>query len=511
MGLGHVCVRRRRLPLSAAGLIAVASCATVDPRPDFDKAAAELSQVSGRELAYRPDDEAAVAARVEALLEGGLTLDEAVEVSLLNNPSLQAAFMDVGVARSDVVQAGLLSNPTLGLGTRFPARGGLANLDATIAQNIADLWRLPARRRAAENDLDGAILNLARRAADVATESKGAYYRAVGLAQVHAIALENLTTANELQQIAVAQRQAGVAADMDVNFARSAVLDAELETEAARLAAADARRDLARILGITDDPERLTLSDALPDAPMAGLDATAIIRLAKHARLDVRAARHAVASAAARLAVERRSVFGNVSLGLAMERDDRPSKDRRNLLAETVGDSIRAGAPTLPAGEGNEREHTDFIIGPRIDLEVPLFDQNQAGIARAYYEWRRAVKTREAIERPVENEVRGAVDRAQTAWRLVTLYRDQSLPLAERNVALSREAFRAGRTSLLGVLEAQRFLLTTRRRYVEAWQSAARTIPELERVSATPIGRITADDGNGENKPADAGASGGTR
>ena len=39
----------------------------------------------------------------------------------------------------------------------------------------------------------------------------------------------------------------------------------------------------------------------------------------------------------------------------------------------------------------------------------------------------------------VGQEVRGAADRALTAWRLVQKFRDQSIPLAQSNLELSRE------------------------------------------------------------------------
>ena len=45
---------------------------------------------------------------------------EAIQVCLLNNPGLQAAFLDIGMARADVVQSGLLSNPSLTALVRFP-------------------------------------------------------------------------------------------------------------------------------------------------------------------------------------------------------------------------------------------------------------------------------------------------------------------------------------------------------------------------------------------------------
>ena len=70
-------------------------------------------------------------------------------------------------------------------------------------------------------------------------------------------------------------------------------------------------------------------------------------------------------------------------------------------------------------------------------------------------EIRQARKSFQALERAVTQEVDGAVDQAQTAWKLASLYRDQFLPLAESSLDLSRESYRAGKAPFLTVLEAQ--------------------------------------------------------
>ena len=97
------------------------------------------------------------------------------------------------------------------------------------------------------------------------------------------------------------------------------------------------------------------------------------------------------------------------------------------------------------------------------------------------------------------------VDRAMTAWRLMQMYRDQSIPLSQGNLDLSREAYRAGRASFLSVLEAQRFFLETRRGFVEASQSAAMMIPELERTIGLPFDRFLAEVKNATEPDQDGG------
>ncbi|MFQ5422666.1 MAG: TolC family protein [Phycisphaerae bacterium] len=472
----------------------IAGCAIVDPDFDYERVAEHIEKATGQTDVYRPGDEAVVGRHVERLLQDGLTVIEAVQICLLNNPSLQAGFLDVGMARADVVQSGLFSNPSLSVALRLPAGGGLANIDGGIAQNIADLWQIPVRRRAAGRWLDKTILEIARAAADLAADAKVAYYATVSTRQLLEISQENLGIARELLDFAVARQKAGAGTVLDVNLSRSAVAEAELALESARLKAADAARRLATLMGLTTDADALVLVDGLPETPSEGPDPDALIALAWRWRLDLRSARQALSAAAARLAEQNRLIVPSVEVGVALERDVRQRQGGRKLLAETARASIAGGGLTAPEiqprSERQRNKRKDFIIGPSIGLALPIFDQNQAQIAKASYAHARAAKVLESLERASSQEIRSAVDRARTAWRIVRLYRDRFIPLAQSNLDLSRKSYRVGKTSFLAVLEAQRFFLDSRSRYTEASRSAALMVPELERAVGLPIDQL---------------------
>lgn len=456
---------RRVVICSCVVLLATMGCASVDPSADYEQAVTRISEATGRTSMYRPDHDAAIEARVDSLLCGGLTADEAVEVAILNNPRLQATWMNIGMARADFVQAGLLSNPSLGGSLRFPSGGGLANFEAAIAQNIADLWRIPARKRAAGADLEQTILNLARQAADLTADARIAYYRAVGATELHQVAHENLTIARQLLELAVGRQEAGAGTELDVNLSQGEVLEAELAVEAARLDLDESRRTLARLLGLAFDPQTLGLVDELPTAFDGHFEAERVIEHARQKRLDIRAAERAVAAAEAGLREERVRVWPLAELGVSAERGERKSLSSSD-------------------------EGTDFVIGPTWELELPLFDQNQAQIAKAEFAHEQARRELESVGREATQDVRGACDRLATAWSIARLYADRSIPLARRSLELSREAYNAGRASFPAVLEAQRFYLDTRRRSIEALAEAAVRIPELERAAASPLSEL---------------------
>jgi len=488
--------------ISAVMLVAVPfaasqGCAAVDPRIDYDRAARHVADATGYENIYRPGAEEAVDARLNEILAGGLTAREAVEVCLLNNRRLQAAFFDVGMARADLVQSGLLSNPSLGVSVRFPAGGGLANVEAGLAQNIAELWQIPQRKKAAEHELEKAILELAQLASELARRSTTAYFKTVAAEERHKLAAENLALAQDLLGLAETRQQAGAGTELDVNLSRAVSVEAELALEATRLDAAEARRELATLLGTGRPASEIALVTPLPEAPSELPDAERLVHVALEARLDVRAARQALSSALARLEQEYRRIFPTLEFGFELERDARKSEGGRDILADTARSSIAGGRLTAPEIQprSDRDKDTDFIIGPSVSLELPLFDQNQAQIARAKYAYEQAARALDALERETVHEVHGAVNRSLTAWRMLAVYRTRTIPLAENNLDLSREAYKAGRASFLSVLEAQRFFLGTRRRYVEAAERAALTIPELERAIGVPFDQLISGGG----------------
>ncbi len=484
------------------GVLAVlGGCATVNPQHDYDRVGQRVIEATGQERIYRPEDDELVDELVEGLTQDGISADEAAQISLLNNPSLHAAFLDVGMARADAVQAGLFSNPFVGVSARFPDGGGLANIEASIAQNIAELWQIPIRKRAAERSLDATILDLARTAAEIAADAKAAYYTAVGTDERFRIAQENFDIAKNLLELALARQEAGAANELDVNLSRGIALDSKIEVERARLAGADARRELATILGFTSDGDALVLADPLPTESPETPNPESLVLLAKVWRLDIQTAQQAVAAAQALLEYEYQRVWPVIELGLALERSERTSQGGRDIAADTARASIANGSLTAPEiqprSERRSEKGQDVIFGPSLGVELPIFDQNQAQIAKAQYALQQARKTLDALDRAVTQEVRSAVDRAITSWRLMRMYRDQSIPLAQDNLDLSREAYRAGRASFLSVLEAQRFFLEARLGYVEASQSAATMIPVLERTIGLPFDRFLSE----VNKP----------
>jgi len=299
------------------------------------------------------------------------------------------------MARADVVQARLFMNPTPGLAFMFPEGGGLAQFDMGLAQNIADLWMIPAGSSAAQHDLDRVLLEAAHESVEITNGAKLAYFNAVAAKRTFEVSQDNLKLVERLLDVTTSRQEAGAVGELDVNLVRGLVLRAQVEVHNARLASATDRRTLATLMGIDRDADDLQLTDPLPEPTTKTPDPERMVDIARLSRLDLRAAHDVVSAAEDRVKLEYAKVFQNVEIGFQLEREARRAQPGRNFLADTARASIANGqlsAPEIQSRSQRRREvsqQIEAILGPSLSVTLPVFDQNQAQIAEPNSHFRR--------------------------------------------------------------------------------------------------------------------------
>ena len=123
-------------------------------------------------------------------------------------------------------------------------------------------------------------------------------------------------------------------------------------------------------------------------------------------------------------------------------------------------------------------------------MTLPIFDQNQAQIAKAYYLYQQNLKAYEELYLNIAQDIRMAADRTETAAGNVVFYRDEIVPQAERNLTFARDSYNAGQTSILALLEAQRLLLAAKQNYIEVRLEAASAVADMEAAIGVSTDRI---------------------
>lgn len=489
----------RPLPVAILSLLlacgAFPGCASVDPRADYQNtqnAIAEHTGVSADALQI----ENLVAEKTKDLLENGLSVNEAVEVALLNNPGFAALFQDIGVSRAEVVQSQLLSNPSLSLLIKFPEGGGRSSIDLGLAQELVDLWQIPVRRKIAEAQLQQTVAGVVHRAVELAGEVKTQYYRVLALQMTEAAMRESLALAEKSVALVQTQHQAGAVSQLDVNLAKVGAIDVRLALMALERQRRLADIDLVRVLGLMDGERTWRLSDTLPmPEQLPSLDLA--ISTARRERMDVRMAEYQVSRTEDQLLQEHLKVFPSISAGFGLERTDRRALPGRTVLADTARDSLRNGQLTAPniqtkaERDFERRQIIDLLMGPSLDITLPVWDQNQAQIAKARFQVEQKRKQLEDVLQTVRKAVEQAWIAADQSAALVRYFREEALPVAEQTTKSGREVYEKGEQSILFLLETQDSLVMRRRGFVEALGDYAVALAELERAVGGRLETLT--------------------
>ncbi len=449
-----------RAAIVCLGVATLSGCASESLRPDFEEARQLILDSTGQAEVYDPQQPPLSGDQLRAALADGLDLDEALRLALLNNRSLQAGFMGLGIARADYVQAGLLENPTLGLAFLFPAGGGGTRLAADLAANVLELWQIPHRQAAAEAQQDQRVLELGRLAGTLVADVQLAYYESVAATN----SLELMRSSAELaREAAQASRQLvalGLATELEGSLAQDQALRSQLSAQQAQQARSSSARRLASLLSLTLDlsevPLTTELATALLDPSAPPWQRDELVSHARRTRLDLSALAAAVAAAEARIALEDSRAYPEIRGGLSYEQPE-------------------TGDPT------------DHLLGPALEIELPVFDDKQAGRSRARFELEQLRRLYEALDADLQQAVRSAADRYTLALESAQFVRQELEPSTAQAVQLARQAYDAGSMTLPQLLELRAVLVQTQTSTQAALLEVARARVELERELGGPL------------------------
>ena len=122
-----------------------------------------------------------------------------------------------------------------------------------------------------------------------------------------------------------------------------------------------------------------------------------------------------------------------------------------------------------------------------VGIGLPLFSRNQGEIAQSIATTAQLRAERDARQRTVENEVFGTLARIDARRKQSDAYRQRLVPTASDLEALAEESYRAGRTSVLSVLDAQRSLRDLRREALQAALELQFAVADLEELLGTSL------------------------
>jgi outer membrane protein TolC len=375
------------------GMGDVASGVAREAGPDAGK---RVVKITSAEQAQRVKDQ------VAALLAQPLTADAAVQVALLNNRELQAAYNDLGVSEADYVQASLPPNP--GMSLMSVAGTGVANVEFRLIEDILTLITLPRRTAIAAEHFAHARHRAIATTLRLAADTRKAQIRAVAAQQQVGFLDRARATVDAAVRLNAKLGEAGGGDQLDQ--AELAAFYAELSAKLgqARLTARRERETLVRLIGAWGSDTGFALPAELPalagdPESLATVEVEAINR-----RIDLIMGRHDVVALAKSLSLTQATRYVSM-LQLA----GIFNTESANMLTNSNTTINRGGAG--------------------IDLQIPIFDTGEARERRAREAYMAALNRLAARAVDARSEARIAYETYRGTYDIAKFYRDRVLPL----------------------------------------------------------------------------------
>ncbi|GMQ81110.1 MAG: TolC family protein [Rhodothermia bacterium] len=394
---------------------------------------------------------------------GSISLRDAIALSLLNNPELQAFGWEVRAAEARTIQAALFPNPEIGVELEnFAGTGPINGLDVSdVTVSLSQLVELGGdrlkRKRVAslETDLAGWDYETVR--LDVLTETTQAFASVLASQERLALADSLTQLARRVFKTVSARVNAGKVSPLEKTRAQIILSSARIENELAVKDLLAKRVQLSatwgsptalfdRVVGdyyLVTRPPRLDVIYALVDRNPE------IVRWA-----DEMALRHSV---------------------IALEK------------ARGIPD------PVLFAGPRRIRELGETALTAGISIPLPFFDRNQGAIREAKYRLRVTEALQRATEVGTRRRLSDAFQSLDAAYTEIELLSADILPAARENFTGVQIGYTNGKIDLLSVLDAQRTLFETTNQYIDVLDAYHTSLADVERLIATPLSTLQND------------------
>jgi outer membrane protein TolC len=342
-------------------------------------------------------DQHLIAERVAELMQKYLDVEQAVQIALLNNKSLQADLFELGISEADMVQAGRLPNPRFSM--LYARNNGDYKIEQALTFNIFSLLTMPKLVEIERLNFEQTKQQVAIKVLQVAYQTRQAYFNAVAANQQYSYSLQVKTSAEASAEMAKRMVKAGNWNQLELAREQGFYAEAALDVLEAQQKSIVAKESLARLLGMSAN--QLTLQSRLPDLPKTLTEPEQFTKQAFAERLDLQAARLRTENMAKRLGLSKTTRFINV---------------------------LEIGPARVLEGSRNDA----YKKGVDIAFELPLFDWGSAKVARAEASYMQSVNEAAYIANNAQSEIREAYGYYQTSYDIAKQYADEIVPLRKK-------------------------------------------------------------------------------
>ena len=385
-----------------------------------------------------------------------------------SNLDYAAARYNVSIAEAQLVAARVFPNPTLDAGTagRDVTHHGELREPASDDAGVTQTIELGGKRR---KRVAVAQANLAQAAATLEdffrTLRGNAATAFVDALTKRRIAAEKLRSAGALDQLVAANRkrlEVGDIGEIDLTQSRVDALQLHADHLSSESDAQVAVIALEQLLGRLGVPAAGAPVPVVPagnlEGPPRSFDETALIAAALERRADVVAARRALESALAGVAVARAMAVPDLSVSFSYQENQRSHND------------------VAPAPEYAS-------VGLSVSFPVPLWNQFRGELEAARATAAQAERALRSSELRATVDVRQALARYRLADRRAAQFQGGALDDAAAVYKAKLFSYQHGAATLLDVLNAQRAQNDVRLAYVAALDERAKALIGVEQAA----------------------------
>ena len=390
-----------KLALSALGLAVLTGCASIGLDQNINRVNDEAGSFTGGKLALarNQDERDQRAQAAQALLAQPLEQKDAVQLALVNSPSLQTLLAQGWAESANAAQVGRIANPIFSF-ERMVAGDGL-ELGRALSFGLLDLLTLPARHGVATRRIEQAQLRLTSDVVDQITRVRQGWVRAVAAQQTLTYAKQVYESAEAGAELAKRMQAAGNFNRITRAREQAFYADAATRLSAAQHQATASREELVRLMGLDEAQEQaLKLPERLPDLPKQPQEPQTVASQATQARLDIRLAQAALDGAAKAQGLNMVTSFTDIEL-----------QGRRNT--------------SFDRAEGTR----STARGWEIAVRLPIFDWGGMQRDAMNAQTLAAANQLEATVRSAGSNLRESYSAYRTAYDVARHHRDEVVPL----------------------------------------------------------------------------------
>ena len=384
-----------------------------------------------------------------------MTVDEAVQSALSQNPDLQALRLEEGAAGGRLEKARLLlsNNPTIEGNIAKKDRpegedgGAYTNYGFRLSQEFEVAGQRGSRIAVAENEVGRVKAEIKDKERVLIAEVKNAFAKVLALKKKNGLTHEIVQLKEELLGYTKIKFQAGDISALDVNLAEVELSKARRELLQSEREYRQSLFDLQEFIGGSPDMSLTLQGDLLSDVPMLP-EKRSLKELAYARRPDAKATAFEIERTKASLKLAKKEVIPNVTLSGFYDRDE-----LRN------------------------------VVGLEVSIPFPIFDRKQAEKKEAYARAEGAKIKSAGLQKAIDREVELMHSDLRAAIEELTLFQKEIIVKAAENLTLLNLAFKEGKIGFFEVRLAQKETIEVQFAYIEAQTKTRMALNAIEKIT----------------------------